>query len=50
MKVVFEICDCKKCLCYVEWVKLFVDDLCFEMSNNLDDMCVFDKEEMQIRE
>lgn len=45
-----EVCDRKKCPRHLEWPKLAVDDLRFEMSDNSDNMRALDKEEREIRE
>lgn len=45
-----EICDRKKCARHLEWAKLAVDDLRFEMSDNGDHMRALDREETDIRE
>ena len=46
----FEICDRKKCARHLEWSKLAVDDLRFEMSDNSDRMRALDREERALRE
>lgn len=46
----FEICDRKKCARHLEWGKLAVDDLRFEMTDNSDHMRSLDREEKEIRE
>ena len=46
----FEVCDRKKCARHLEWTKLAVDDVRFEMSDNSDHMRALDKEEKQIKE
>ena len=45
-----EICDRKKCARHLEWGKLSVDDIRFEMSDNSDNMRALDREEKEIRE
>ncbi|KAK5125348.1 hypothetical protein LTR85_000457 [Meristemomyces frigidus] len=45
-----EICDRKKCARHLEWGKLSVDDIRFEMSDNSDNMRALDKEEREIKE
>ena len=45
-----EICDRKKCARHLEWTKLAVDDVRFEMSDNSDRMRALDKEEKDLRE
>ncbi|KAM3418907.1 hypothetical protein BST61_g4866 [Cercospora zeina] len=45
-----EICDRKKCARHMEWSKLAVDDLRFEMSDNGDRMRSLDREEQDIKE
>ena len=44
-----EICDRKKCQRHLEWSKLAVDDLRFEMSDNSDRMRALDREEKEIK-
>ena len=44
------VCDRKKCARHLEWGKLAVDDLRFEMTDNSDHMRAFDKEERAIKE
>ena len=46
----FEICDRKKCARHLEWPKLAVDDVRFEMSDNGDHMRLLDREERGMRE
>ncbi|KAK3723521.1 COMPASS (complex proteins associated with Set1p) component [Vermiconidia calcicola] len=46
----YEVCDRKKCARHLEWAKLAVDDVRFEMSDNSDRMRALDKEEKEIRE
>jgi COMPASS component SPP1 len=46
----FEVCDRKKCARHLEWAKLAVDDLRFEMSDNSDRMRALDREERALRE
>ena len=46
----FEVCDRKKCARHLEWGKLAVDDLRFEMSDNSDRMRALDREERALRE
>lgn len=45
-----EICDRKKCARHLEWGKLAVDDVRFEMGDNSDKMRALDKEEREIKE
>lgn len=45
-----EICNRKRCARHLEWAKLAVDDLRFEMSDNGDHMRALDKEETEIKE
>ncbi|GIZ40345.1 hypothetical protein CKM354_000368800 [Cercospora kikuchii] len=45
-----EICDRKKCARHMEWSKLAVDDLRFEMSDNGDRMRSLDREEHDIKD
>lgn len=45
-----EVCDRKKCARHLEWAKLAVDDLRFEMSDNGDHMRALDREETDIKE
>lgn len=45
-----DICDRKKCARHLEWAKLAVDDLRFEMSDNGDHMRALDREETEINE
>lgn len=45
-----EICDRKKCARHLEWAKLAVDDLRFEMGDNGDNMRALDREETDIKE
>lgn len=44
------ICDRKKCARHLEWGKLAVDDVRFEMSDNSDRMRALDEEEREIKE
>ncbi|EMD01160.1 hypothetical protein BAUCODRAFT_61204 [Baudoinia panamericana UAMH 10762] len=44
------ICDRKKCARHLEWGKLAVDDLRFEMGDNSDNMRALEKEEKDLRE
>ncbi|EME87390.1 uncharacterized protein MYCFIDRAFT_29145 [Pseudocercospora fijiensis CIRAD86] len=44
------ICDKKKCARHLDWAKLAVDDLRFEMADNGDKMRGLDKEEKELRE
>ncbi|KAK5135472.1 hypothetical protein LTR08_005260 [Meristemomyces frigidus] len=44
------VCDRKKCARHLEWGKLAVDSLRFEMSDNSDNMRALDKEEREIEE
>lgn len=46
----FEVCDRKKCARHLEWAKLAVDDLRFEMSDNSDRMRALDRDERALRE
>lgn len=46
----YEVCDRKKCARHLEWAKLAVDDVRFEMADNGDRMRMVDKEEREIRE
>lgn len=46
----FEVCDRKKCARHLEWTKLAVDDVRFEMSDNSDHMRALEKEEKEIKE
>ena len=46
----YEICDRKKCARHLEWSKLAMDDVRFEISDNGDHMRALDKEEKEIRE
>ena len=46
----FEICDRKKCARHLEWSKLAMDDVRFEISDNSDHMRALDKEEKEIKE
>jgi COMPASS component SPP1 len=50
MEEEFEVCDRKKCARHLEWGKLSVDDLRFEMSDNSDRMRVLEREEREVRE
>ncbi|KAK0260458.1 COMPASS (complex proteins associated with Set1p) component [Friedmanniomyces endolithicus] len=43
------VCDRKKCARHLEWSKLAVDDLRFEMSDNSDRMRGLEREEVEIR-
>ncbi|KAK0963313.1 COMPASS (complex proteins associated with Set1p) component [Friedmanniomyces endolithicus] len=43
------ICDRKKCARHLEWSKLAVDDLRFEMSDNSDRMRGLEREEVEVR-
>ncbi|KAK5718174.1 COMPASS (complex proteins associated with Set1p) component [Elasticomyces elasticus] len=45
-----DVCGRKKCARHLEWAKLAVDDLRFEMGDNGDRMRGLDKEESEIRE
>jgi COMPASS component SPP1 len=45
-----DVCDRKKCARHLEWSKLAVDDLRFEMGDNGDRMRALDREEKRIRE
>ncbi|CZT20593.1 uncharacterized protein RCC_06451 [Ramularia collo-cygni] len=45
-----EVCDRKKCARHLEWAKLAVDDIRFEMSDNGDHMRALDREETDIKE
>ena len=45
-----EVCDRKKCARHLEWNKLAVDDVRFEMSDNSDRMRALDREERGMRE
>ena len=45
-----EICDRKKCARHLEWAKLAVDDVRFEMSDNGDRMRALEREERDIKE
>ncbi|KAK4548653.1 hypothetical protein LTR36_009564 [Oleoguttula mirabilis] len=44
------ICDRKKCARHLEWGKLAVDDVRFEMSDNSDNMRALDREERGVKE
>ena len=46
----FEICDRKKCARHLEWGKLAVDDLRFEMADNADHLRALEREEKEIKE
>jgi COMPASS component SPP1 len=46
----FEICDRKKCARHLEWPKLAVDDVRFEMGDNSDRMRGLDREERELKE
>ncbi|KAK5173786.1 COMPASS (complex proteins associated with Set1p) component [Saxophila tyrrhenica] len=46
----FEVCDRKKCARHLEWPKLAVDDLRFEMGDNGDRMRGLDREEKELKE
>jgi COMPASS component SPP1 len=46
----YEVCDRKKCARHLEWAKLAVDDVRFEMSDNGNRMRALDGEEKAIRE
>ncbi|KAF2214587.1 hypothetical protein CERZMDRAFT_36554 [Cercospora zeae-maydis SCOH1-5] len=45
-----DVCDRKKCARHMEWSKLAVDDIRFEMSDNGDRMRSLDREEQEIKE
>jgi len=45
-----ELCDRKKCARHLEWGKLAVDDIRFEMGDNSDRMRALDREERGIKE
>ena len=45
-----EVCDRKKCARHLEWTKLAVDDIRFEMSDNSDNMRSLEREDAEIRE
>ncbi|KAF2767054.1 hypothetical protein EJ03DRAFT_329471 [Teratosphaeria nubilosa] len=45
-----DVCERKKCARHLEWGKLAVDDLRFEMGDNSDNMRALDREEKEIRE
>ncbi|TKA24379.1 hypothetical protein B0A50_06699 [Salinomyces thailandicus] len=44
------VCERKKCARHLEWGKLVVDDVRFEMGDNSDKMRALDREEREIRE
>lgn len=45
-----EVCDRKKCARHLEWPKLAVDDVRFEISDNSDRMRALEREEKEVRE
>lgn len=50
MEAQLEVCARKKCPRHLEWGKLVVDDLRFEMGDNSDRMRGLDREEREVRE
>ncbi len=46
----FEVCDRKKCARHLEWPKLAVDDIRFEIGDNGDRMRALDRDETELKE